>query len=435
MTNLSFITDILKKLVPQGQEQGSSALPVIGPTPTNPVNPAPVAQFPSPVTTPGFNPNAGPIPGIETLGGYQPTEPAQLPQITPPAPASSETGPTAALPVIGPDVTTRERVVAEPPPITRPLTPEQKLAALDAKDYSIQKDENGNVIHRGKNRDKKWSLADKILSAVAGWATGGLAGGIKAGTDRNYFEKMGDQFQRERILPQIAAKQQIGKYESDVADAQKRRENIDVDNQYQKERLNEFGKDRERKEGDRASRERTTRMNAVAGMFKNIPAFDPADPKFAEMKQALGDVNLPVTPKDAKKKVDLKQDQRTGAWTVILTNPTNGEQEVRSVLKDGKPFTSTPTVVMQGEYGMLKQDDAQGFQAQEAQKKRDFEANMESAKLQARAAFKNLETAQGRLKALETERAKFIAAYRKETGGQMPTDQQVNEYLNAVGGQ
>lgn len=125
-----------------------------------------------------------------------------------------------------------------------------------------------------------------------------------------------------------------------------------------------------RKISDSQARERTSRMTTVAGMFKNIPAYDPNDPKFKELTEALGDVGLPLTPKDVKKKVDLKQDQRTGAWTLILTDPISGKQESRDVVKDGKPFASTPTVVMQGEYGMLKQDDQQRHDTEEKAKDR-----------------------------------------------------------------
>lgn len=128
--------------------------------------------------------------------------------------------------------------------------------------------------------------------------------------------------------------------------------------------------DRQRKVDDRISRERTNRMNQVAGILKNLPEFIPGDPKFKELEDALGDVGLPVTQKDAKKKVDLKQDQRTGEWTVILTNPATGQQEVRPVMKDGLPLKTTPTVVMQGEYGMLKQNDQQAYQADENAKNR-----------------------------------------------------------------
>jgi len=125
-----------------------------------------------------------------------------------------------------------------------------------------------------------------------------------------------------------------------------------------------------RKANDTVVRERTNRMNVVSRMLKDLPEFIPGDPKFKDIEEALGDVGLPITQKDAKKKVDLKQDQRTGEWTVILTNPVTSQQEVRNVIKDGKTLTTTPTVVMQGELGLIKQNDQQTYQAGENAKNR-----------------------------------------------------------------
>lgn len=181
-SNVDFINDLLLKKTQQAQQQ--PVVPAISPTPT--------------------------------FAGQGPALPAIAPPTEIPPPV--EVDGTGSMPVIEP---TRERVVAQPPPITpgpaQPALPviapgremERELADLDAKDYSIKKDEAGNITHRGKDRDKKWSIWDKIGSALVGWAQGGLAGGIKAGTDRNYFEKMGDSFQRDRLLPKIAAQQQI----------------------------------------------------------------------------------------------------------------------------------------------------------------------------------------------------------------------------------
>jgi hypothetical protein len=65
------------------------------------------------------------------------------------------------------------------------------------------------VTEPGKDRDKKWSTWDKVLSAITGWATGGLAGGIAAATDRNYFEKIGNQNKIARLAPQVQLEQQM----------------------------------------------------------------------------------------------------------------------------------------------------------------------------------------------------------------------------------
>lgn len=77
-------------------------------------------------------------------------------------------------------------------------TAEQDLYNASNKDYSITKNpETGEVI-RGKDRDKSWSFWDKVgstlLGALTGFGQGGIVGaiggGVKAGTDRNYFEKL-----------------------------------------------------------------------------------------------------------------------------------------------------------------------------------------------------------------------------------------------------
>lgn len=271
--------------------------------------------------------------------------------------------------------------------------------------------------------DPSQPLGSQIGQALGGAAAGGISGAF----DRNTDEKIGNQMALDREYPRWAkaferesaeTNQRLGE-----AERNKRMENIDLDNQYQRDSLAERRVDRLRKVEDRRSRETTSRMTQVAGMFKNLPVFDPNDPQFAEMKKALGDVNLPITPKDAKKKVDLKQDQRTGEWTVILTDPISGKQEVRSVVKDGKPFASTPTVVMQGEYGMLKQNDQQAFQGA-----------LEGAKMQAQLAYRQLESALGKEKALQQQRTKYVEAYQKATGS-VPSEDQIQEYLNAIAGQ
>jgi hypothetical protein len=400
MSNITFLEDILKRKAQQQQPGEAAALPIIG-APTAPVSATlPQIAMPDPANPMGA---AAAPPPIETLGGSSPIDPA------------AATAATAPLPAIGPTT------------IAEAATPEARLAELDAKDYTIRKDDQGNVVHRGKDRDKKWSTMDKVLSALSGWATGGLVGGVKAATDRNYFEKMGDSNRRAELLPQIAVRQQQAEHGAKIR-------NIDADNEYQRERLKEYGLDRVRKEGDREARTATARMNAVAGMFKDLPVYNPADPKFAEMTKALGDVDLPISPKDAKKNVQLKQDQRSGAWTVILTDPITGAQEARDVVKNGQPFKSTPTVVMQGERGLLRQDDAQAHQATEAQKTRQFQSILESAKLQAQGAFAQLRASVGEKAAADRYRANYVSAFQK-ANGRPPTAEETAEYMAALQGQ
>lgn len=101
---------------------------------------------------------------------------------------------------------------AQPLLPTIPVAPRRQSQVLSdeynavlGKDYSIRKDENGNVTHRGADRDKQWSTWDKIGSALLGYAQGGIAGAIQGGTDRNFMEKQADQRQIGRLLPRIEA--------------------------------------------------------------------------------------------------------------------------------------------------------------------------------------------------------------------------------------
>jgi len=192
------------------------------------------------------------------------------------------------------------------------------------------------------------------------------------------------------------------------------------DAEYNRRRAANMDAETERKANDTVVRERTNRMNTVSRMLKDLPEFIPGDPKFSAIEEALGDVGLPITQKDAKKKVDLKQDQRTGAWTVILTNPATGQQEVRDVMKGGKVLTTTPTVVMQGELGLLKQNDQQVFQA-------DQNAQTRSLRL------KIQENAQkfGREKTTQMATDAFKRQFNAQNG-RPPSQTEIDAYLNAV---
>lgn len=109
--------------------------------------------------------------------------------------------------------------------------------------------------------------------------------------------------------------------------------------------LEQFRKDtiQERRD-NRRSRDTNVKMRTVASMLSKIPNYDPNDPRFGEVTKALGEVGLPLAPKDAKKQVRLVQDAETGAWTMTLTDPYSGQQEVRPVNdKEGKQLVTTST--------------------------------------------------------------------------------------------
>lgn len=265
--------------------------------------------------------------------------------------------------------------------------------------------------------------ANSDTASMIGRAIGGAAtGGVMGATMDNVDEKMRDQFKLAQLIPKY--KEAYG--------MERQKKNDDETSQYRQAQMVNLAEDNRnakwgrqiqerglaQQERNRISREETSRMTAVAGLLKNVPEFIPGDPKYKELEQALGDVKLPVFAKDAKKKVDLKQDQRTGAWTVILTNPVTGQQEVRSVVKDGKPFASTPTVVMQGEYGMLKQNDQQAYQGEQNQLDRDLRKELQD----------NVQKF-GREKALSDAAEGFKQWYLGQYKT-APTKAQIDDYIN-----
>jgi hypothetical protein len=67
--------------------------------------------------------------------------------------------------------------------------------------------------YRGKDRDKKWSIGDKILSGLSGMFNGD--GLIPAATDRNYMEKQADKREMSRLVPQVQQQRQAEGFETD----------------------------------------------------------------------------------------------------------------------------------------------------------------------------------------------------------------------------
>lgn len=216
MNNIAFVQNLLKTLNRPEDEPALPGVPVIPTTaPAGDVRPGlpPIAPTPTP-----YNPTeAVPLPPIAQQAAMPPTPNYPIIPATLPAGQEMFDLPNGAENL--PAITAGEQAAPAPlPAIGSTSTPlEQRLTKLDNKDYSIEKDAEGNITHRGKDRDKKWSIWDKIGSALAGWATGGLVGGVRGATDRNFFEKMGDENQRERLLPQIGAEQQIRKFNNEQA--------------------------------------------------------------------------------------------------------------------------------------------------------------------------------------------------------------------------
>jgi hypothetical protein len=113
---------------------------------------------------------------------------------------------------------------------------------------------------------------------------------------------------------------------------------------------------------NRQSRDANVKMRMAEQMWKTIPSYDPNDPKFAQLTKMLGDVQLPLTPKDAKKNVKQVQDAETGAWSLILTDPITGQQEVRPVTdKSGNQLVTTSTAKVAADAAAGRQESQQTF--------------------------------------------------------------------------
>jgi hypothetical protein len=145
----------------------------------------------------------------------------ELPSISPSAPAPSDTAvqtPSSPYDFV-PNITAKERALEDVNnpenyrgPTYQNTDPKSPDFGAQSSDPDVVKSWGNNaarIDEGGKRRNKKWSLLEKIGSAALGWAQGGLLGGIRAGTDRNYFPKLADQQRRQELLPQIAQEQQI----------------------------------------------------------------------------------------------------------------------------------------------------------------------------------------------------------------------------------
>jgi hypothetical protein len=97
-----------------------------------------------------------------------------------------------------------------------PRTLQRSVNELLNKDYGRYTNPDTGEVTLGKDRDKKWSLKDKIGSALLGVAKGlaqggplgALVGGVEAGTDRNYLEKQQDNKDLRNLLPKLKQQQE-----------------------------------------------------------------------------------------------------------------------------------------------------------------------------------------------------------------------------------
>lgn len=114
-----------------------------------------------------------------------------------------------------------QRMMTEAPMVQDTMaaqpTLQSRISAIDNKDYSPG----------GADRDKKWSVKDKIGSTLMGileGARGGplgmISGGINAGMDRNYLEKRDDRKELGQMVPALQRQQGIQKNDLDLQQQQ-----------------------------------------------------------------------------------------------------------------------------------------------------------------------------------------------------------------------
>jgi hypothetical protein len=164
-----------------------------------------------------------------TLGGDQPINApspmATRPRVVPEKPVADV---VPAASIQGDDIRMADSLMATKPgvmatpeqPALDLSNPRQRARYIENKDYSIQKDPDGNIIHRGADRDKKWSLGDKVGSFIMGMFDG--TGGVNAAMDRNYMEKRQDKRDLGEAYGSINRQQAVEKGD---AEAEQRRLN------------------------------------------------------------------------------------------------------------------------------------------------------------------------------------------------------------------
>lgn len=215
------------------------------------------------------------------------------------------------------------------------------------------------------------SASERLWSMLGG----GIAGGIGYQIDPQIDERENLQKERAKAWGNYQIQSEMEKQRQERARTAAQTQTIYNDDSRQQQIAND---NRTYREGQllesaakRESVEKNTQMRTVASMWGKLPNYDPADPRFAEITKAMGDVNLPLTPKDSKKVVKQIQDAETGAWSLTLTDPVSGAQEVRPITtKDGKQLVTTSTAKVMANAASERQQSQQTFQATENEKNR-----------------------------------------------------------------
>lgn len=169
-------------------------------------------------------------PEVVTLGGTEDVSPmASRPRIVPDAPVRDYVvNPSAQPGYSDDDRRMMQDLLASKPADAQSAAavdysdPRQRIKAIESKDYSIAKDPNtGEVIHRGKDRDKEWSLGDKVLSGLIAMTRG--EGFVTGATDRNYREKLSDKQELSGLYGSVQRQQKME--QADLANQQQAAQN------------------------------------------------------------------------------------------------------------------------------------------------------------------------------------------------------------------
>jgi hypothetical protein len=277
------------------------------------------AQYDKPITGYEANPQLEGLFGREAVGGlgYELT----------PQPESTSGPDTISRTVGTPAMAPPGAPVALPPIGRDPLALKMfNVGTYRHKDGTISHDPKKQgqpdwetIVAPGADRDKKWSTWDKIASGLVGWATGGLPGAVKAATDRNFFEKMGDQNTRARLLPQIAANQKIAQDDIEYANKQDMIRNRNL------QRISEDDRRKSQTQIEMSKEVRAAMTEKRTQYMEKWKLADPNHPGYANFlaEAAANGVTLPAKQPNVRYTTTVAPN-----GNVVVTNTGTGEYRV-----------------------------------------------------------------------------------------------------------
>jgi hypothetical protein len=374
-------------------------------------------------------PSTSPMDSLDPTGDNRIQAASNLPAVTTPTATAT---PAASLPAVG-----------------GPSNAEQELSDLDHKRYNagVYKLSDGSttkdpkkyaadaatpgstaqvITAPGKDRSKKWSTMQKIGSFLEGWAYGGLPGGIKAGTDRNFFQKQADENQRERLLPIVGDERARAKYEQDRQLEQAKIDDIPADNEIKKQQMEE-----------QAATAKERQAGIALSRLTKLKYYNPKDAAHVKLAKAAG-----LDPQDLQGWDDRNPVEKTVAGVSYRLNRDTGDYEPTNLPKDESKTVTTYDVVMpNGERRSfaVTQKDAAGFANQMSKLGVQIAARKELAKtnIAARSDLQSERLAAQQQQILqkvksgdETEQKRLKASFLK--AHPKATPEQLNQFLTQV---